>query len=270
MFKEIPVNRPHIYAFKASGKLSDADYRDFTPRIEEILAQESPISLLIKLEDFAGWEARAAWDDFKFGREHQHDFARIAILGESAAEQWMTLVGKAFVDTEVRYFDAGQSQQALEWLAQVTNRIERDSYSGYRHILLATDFSEHSERALQRARELAAAGGAALTLLHVVDDLMMPGEFYDLAGDIELEKTLMEVAHQRMEALVEGLGGEEGVSAEVITGNPGPAIVLYAHEHDVDLIVLGSHGRRGLERLLGSSVNAVLHNASCDVLTVRL
>jgi universal stress protein A len=269
MFKEIPVNGEHIYAFKASGKLSDADYQEFMPRIEEILAQESPISLLIKLEDFAGWEARAAWDDFKFGIKHQHDFARIAILGESAVEQWMTLLGKAFVDTEVRYFDASASQQALEWLAQVTNRIERDSYSGYRHILLATDFSEHSQRALRRARELA-AGGARLTLLHVVDDLMMPGEFYDLAGDIELEKTLLEVAHQRMEALLQSLGGAQQVAAEVITGNPGPAITLYAHEHDVDLIVLGSHGRRGLERLLGSSVNSVLHNASCDVLTVRL
>ncbi len=269
MFKETPVNEAHVYAFKVSGKLTDADYQEFIPRIEEILQQQTPISLLITLENFEGWEAKAAWDDLKFGIKHQQDFARIAVLGENAMEHWITILGKAFVDTEVRYFDASQSQQALQWLGQVTNRIERDSYAGYRHILLATDFSEHSERALQRAQELALVSNARLSLLHVVDDLMMPGEFYDLAGDIELEKTLLEVAHQRMDELVATVN-TGNLKAEVITGNPGHAITHYAHEHDVDLIVIGSHGRRGIERLLGSSVNSVLHNASCDVLTVRL
>ncbi len=269
MFKEIPVDEGHVYAFKVSGKLTDADYQAFIPRVEEILQQETPISLLITLEDFEGWEAKAAWDDFKFGVKHQQDFARIAVLGENAMEHWMTMIGNAFVDTEVRYFDESQSQQALQWLGQVTNRIERDSYAGYRHILLATDFSEHSDRALYRAQELALVSTATLTLLHVVDDLMMPGEFYDLAVDIELEKTLLEVAHKRMDELVASVNISE-LKAEVITGNPGHAITHYAHEHDVDLIIIGSHGRRGIERLLGSSVNAVLHNASCDVLTVRL
>ncbi len=269
MFKEIPVNEAHVYAFKVSGKLTDVDYQELILRIEEILKQETPISLLITLEDFEGWEAKAAWDDLKFSIKHQQDFARIAVLGENAMEQWMTMIGNAFVDTEVRYFDESQSQQALQWLGQVTNRIERDSYAGYRHILLATDFSEHSERALQRTQELALVSNANLTLLHVVDDMMMPGEFYDLAVDIELEKTLLEVAHKRMDELVASVN-ISGLKAEVITGNPGHAITHYAHENDVDLIVIGSHGRRGIERLLGSSVNSVLHNASCDVLTVRL
>jgi len=269
MFKESPVDEAHVYAFKVSGKLTDTDYQELIPRVEEILQQETPISLLIKLEDFEGWEAKAAWDDFKFGVKHQQDFARIAVVGENTKEHWMTMIGNAFVDTEVRYFDGNQSQQALQWLGQVTNRIERDSYVGYRHIMLATDFSEHSERALQRAQELALVSNANLSLLHVVDDLMMPGEFYDLATDIELEKTLLEVAHKRMDELVSSVN-TANLKSEVITGNPGHAITLYAHEHDVDLIIIGSHGRRGIERLLGSSVNAVLHNASCDVLTVRL
>jgi len=269
MFKETPVDETHVYAFKVSGKLTDADYQELIPRVEEILQQETPISLLITLENFEGWEAKAAWDDFKFGVKHQQDFARIAVLGENTMEHWITMIGNAFVDTEVRYFDESQSQQALQWLGQVTNRIERDSYTGYRHIMLATDFSEHSERALQRAQELALVSKANLSLLHVVDDLMMPGEFYDLATDIELEKTLLEVAHQRMDELVSSVN-TANLKAEVITGNPGRAITHYAHEHDVDLIVIGSHGRRGIERLLGSSVNSVLHNASCDVLTVRL
>ena len=269
MFKETPVNEAHVYAFNVSGKLTDADYQELIRRIEEILKQEIPISLLIKLEDFEGWEVKAAWDDLKFSIKHQQDFARIAVLGENSMEHWMTMIGNAFVDTEVRYFDESQSQQALQWLGQVTNRIERDSYAGYRHILLATDFSEHSERALQRVQELALVSNANLSLLHVVDDMMMPGEFYDLAVDIELEKTLLEVAHQRMDELVATVN-IANLKAEVITGNPGRAITHYAHEHDVDLIVIGSHGRRGIERLLGSSVNSVLHNASCDVLTVRL
>ena len=53
-------------------------------------------------------------------------------------------------------------------------------------------------------------------------------------------------------------------------GTPGHDIVRVADENNVDLIIVGSHGRHGFKRLLGSTANAVLHHAHCDVLAVRL
>jgi len=52
--------------------------------------------------------------------------------------------------------------------------------------------------------------------------------------------------------------------------NPGHGILRFAREQDIDLIVVGSHGRHGIDVLLGSTANAVLHRAHCDVLAVRV
>lgn len=269
MFTEIPVNASHLYAFTASGKLTEADYQKFLPRLEEILDKQKPVSLLIRLEDFTGWEAKAAWEDMKFGMQHQGDFERIAIVGEGTLERWMTAIGKAFVDAELQYFDSKQLQDAWEWLLQSTNRAERDEYAGYRNILVPVDFSAHTERVVRRALEAAGKRHANVTLLHVVDDILMPGEFYDIALDLELEKKQHEVAHSRMEKLQESFDYDR-LATEVLSGNPGATIINYADEHDIDLVVIGSHGRRGIERLLGSVVNRVMQHAISDILMVRL
>ncbi|MEJ2308035.1 MAG: universal stress protein [Gammaproteobacteria bacterium] len=269
MISEIPVSASHLYAFSASGKLTDADYRNFLPRLEEILEKEKPVSLLIRLEDFKGWEAKAAWDDLKFGMQHQEDFERIAIVGESTLERWMTALGAAFVDAELKYFDQKRQQEAWEWLMQSKNRVERDEYAGYRNILVPVDFSAHTDRIVRRAMEAAQQGDARVTLLHVVDDILMPGEFYDIAVDLELEKKQHEVAHSRMEKL-SGSIEYPMLASDVLSGNPGATILSYADKHDIDLIVIGSHGKRGVERILGSVVNRVMQHTVCDLLMVRL
>jgi len=61
---------------------------------------------------------------------------------------------------------------------------------------------------------------------------------------------------------------ENLITTEVISGHPVNTIIDFASENNVDLIVMGSHGRRGLARLLGSSTNGVVNHAPCDVLTV--
>lgn len=269
MISEIPVSASHLYAFTVSGKLTDADYRIFLPRLEAIIEKSRPVSLLLRLEDFKGWEGKAAWDDFKFGMQHQDDFERIAIVGENSLEHWMTLIGSAFVEADLRYFDQNRQQEAWEWLMQASNRAERDEYSGYRNILVPVDFSAHTNRILKRAVEMANNNDARLTLLHVVDDILMPGEFYDVAADIEVEKKQHEVANARMAKLLSG-SDYPMLESDVISGNPGSSILNYADEHNMDLIVIGSHGKRGVERMLGSVAHRVMQHAVCDLLTVRL
>lgn len=141
----------------------------------------------------------------------------------------------------------------------------------YTHILLATDFSENSDMIADRAKALADSFQAKLSLLHVVDNLPILDTAYgpDIPFDIDLTGELMKAAKIRLTKVAEKLGvAASGQWLEF--GSPKLEIVRAADENDVDLIVLGSHGRHGLALLLGSTANGVLHYAKCDVLAVRL
>lgn len=141
----------------------------------------------------------------------------------------------------------------------------------YSHILVATDFSDHSASVGQRALDIAGRYGAALTLLHVVESLPIVDSTYGpvMPFEIDLTDQLVEAARQRMLRQ----GGELGVaeaSRLIELGSPKLEIVRVAQERGVDLIVLGSHGRHGVKLLLGSTASSVIHHATCDVLAVRI
>ncbi len=140
----------------------------------------------------------------------------------------------------------------------------------YHHILLATDFAPESRRVGERAVELASRYGARLGLLHVVD--YVPLELSNdmmLAEPVDVDGRLVEEARENLDRLAGELG-QSDAQRWVVLGSTGPEIKRIAEEHGVDLIVVGSHGRHGLALLLGSTANAVLHGAPCDVLAVRV
>jgi nucleotide-binding universal stress UspA family protein len=118
-----------------------------------------------------------------------------------------------------------------------------------RDILLATDFSEASEPAVQAARAYARAFGARVHVLHVA----APGT-------------------EGLTLLMSGLTamlGPDTVVRSVVGGAPATEIVRYARDHPIDLIVMGTHGRTGMSRaLLGSVAERVVRTAPCAVLTV--
>jgi len=82
------------------------------------------------------------------------------------------------------------------------------------------------------------------------------------------EQELVDVAKKQLERMAERAGLTQ-CNHEVILGNARSEITRQAIEKQCDLIIIGSHGRRGLGRLLGSSADSVLHQAECDVLAVR-
>jgi universal stress protein A len=140
----------------------------------------------------------------------------------------------------------------------------------YRNILVAIDFSPENRHILDRAIDLAGKTAARLTLLHVVEytefaysgDLVAPEE-------LVIDEEMAAKARQQLTDLARELGMSE-TDTLVEMGTPKREIVRVAEERDVDLIVLGSHGRHGLQLLLGSTANGVLHLAKCDVLAVRV
>ena len=140
----------------------------------------------------------------------------------------------------------------------------------YQHILLATDFSMDSDAIGERAVELARHYHAHLSLVHVVEYIPMElGYELVLPEQIDIGDQLTEDGRRRLGALAERLGVPQAEQwVEQDSAHHG--ILRLAADRGVDLIVVGSHGRRGLARLLGSTANAVLHGTKCDVLCVRL
>jgi universal stress protein A len=140
----------------------------------------------------------------------------------------------------------------------------------YQHVLLATDLNESAPQVAARALSLARQSGARLSLVHVVE--YVPVEFPSevvLPSDFELEEHLVRQAEERLKRFAEDQGmGDSKRYIEV--GATKYEILRVAEENAVDLIVIGSHGRSGFARLLGSTANAVLHGAPCDVLAVRV
>ncbi|HLB58179.1 MAG TPA: universal stress protein [Gammaproteobacteria bacterium] len=137
----------------------------------------------------------------------------------------------------------------------------------YKHILFATDLSDDTDYVINKVRSIRGLTGAKLSLVHVVEP--MPGYSYAYLGIEDIEGQLIEEAKN---ALVK-LGTQLAVDAKDQWTEVGPTkskILGVAVEARADLIICGSHGRHGLSLLLGSTANAVLHGAKCDVLTVRL
>jgi nucleotide-binding universal stress UspA family protein len=141
-------------------------------------------------------------------------------------------------------------------------------------ILVATDFSEPSDAALAYGRELARTFGASLTVLHVVDNILTRayGAEGVVLADPELQREIETSAQRQMDALLfdEDRKMLGAVGLVISSNSPSAAIVTYARDTSVDLIVMGTHGRGAIAQLLmGSVAERVVRIAPCPVLTVR-
>lgn len=142
--------------------------------------------------------------------------------------------------------------------------------AAYSHILLATDLSSDSYPVAEKARDLARRYQAKLSAIHVVEYWPVDFQGYDmLPPDIDVDQELVKNAQARLDEL----GGRLRIAPadrHVAIGSTKIEILHLAQSRGVDLIIVGSHGRHGLALLLGSTANAVLHAAPCDVLAVRV
>ena len=141
-------------------------------------------------------------------------------------------------------------------------------------ILVPVDFSPHSDHALQYAATLAGKVGAAVRLLHVVEDTLLTnaftGEAY-VALPQELLPAIVEQAGKRLVSLKDRVfphGAD--VQTKVVLGRPSHSIVEQATDGAFDLIVMGTHGRSGFSHMfMGSVAERVVRTSPCAVLTVR-
>jgi len=145
--------------------------------------------------------------------------------------------------------------------------------SAYRKILVAVDLSSESGIVIRRALGFMNQG-VQLHLAYVqepMDSVYMGVVPYGpvFVGMDEVEENLKKELNGKLSSL----GGEFGVPAEnlhFLNGVPAKEIHRFVDENDIDLVVMGTHGQKGVQLLLGSTANSVLHGCSCDVLAVRI
>jgi nucleotide-binding universal stress UspA family protein len=142
----------------------------------------------------------------------------------------------------------------------------------FKKILFPIDFSECSEQVFPNALQMAETFGAQLYLLFVARDISY-WTTIDVSPDL-LINTVAEVARageKKMEAFChKNLRDFSNYETRVVAGNPAEEIVKYADDHGIDLIVMGTHGRKGLERtFMGSVADHVIKHAAVPVLTVN-
>ena len=141
-------------------------------------------------------------------------------------------------------------------------------------ILCPTDFSENSEHALKYALALATLSQADLQLFHVVEPITYPQstEFFEpVLDEVELMMKMETAFQQQLEDQVTTLKAQyPKIKGKLVTGNTFLEIIQAARDDDVDMIVMGTHGRTGLAHvLIGSVAERVVREAPCPVLTVK-
>jgi len=140
-------------------------------------------------------------------------------------------------------------------------------------VLVPTDFSDASESALRYGKAMARAFGASLHVVHVMEDLLAhawAAEVY-VASMPQLRDEIEKESRQRLGTLLaDGELKELRAETALLAGNPFLEIVRYAKAHNIDLIVMGTHGRGPIAHmLLGSVAEKVVRKSPCPVLTVR-
>lgn len=132
-------------------------------------------------------------------------------------------------------------------------------------ILFPTDFSPASEAALPFATSLARDMGAKLLIAHAIE----PPTAY-AAGDFAIGLPMTEEHTRKALEALRPLDAKVPVERHLLDGEPARAIIRLAEDEHVDMIVMGTHGRTGLSRLvMGSVAEAVVRGAKCPVLTLR-
>ena len=140
-------------------------------------------------------------------------------------------------------------------------------------ILFPTDFSEGSSQALKYAVDLSKKYGAKLYLVHVIYDIAKATGWYvpHVSMD-QMYKDIQEGAKKEIERFgLDELGDLKNIERTVLTGVPHEEIIAFTKKNKVDIITMGTHGRKGIDRILfGSTAAQVVRFAPCPVLTVRV
>lgn len=141
--------------------------------------------------------------------------------------------------------------------------------SRYKRVLVAVDLTDEANDVTDRAATICKDNNAELHIVHAIEPLS-----FAYGGDIPMDFTgIQEEIQKQAKLKLSKMAQQYGIQVEhqyLVIGRPETEIHNLSEEHNIDLVVIGSHGRHGLGLLLGSTANGVLHGSKCDVLAVRV
>ena len=115
MLNWLPESEGNLICLKASGKVTDTDYRFLLPKINEVLVRSSSLRIFVDFCEFEGWEWAHALDKFTFAMD---DVERIAIFGGARAKELSKLASATLKISEVRYFAENEKSTAINWVKE--------------------------------------------------------------------------------------------------------------------------------------------------------
>lgn len=116
-YKEFSVEtHGSILHVMITGKLEVADYEILVPIAEQLIHTHGKIRIICEMHDFEGWTAGAFWEECKLAYHHLSDVERIAMVGERSWEEGLTYFMKPFTSAKLKYFDATERSEALDWI----------------------------------------------------------------------------------------------------------------------------------------------------------
>ena len=139
----------------------------------------------------------------------------------------------------------------------------------YKHLLATIDLSPRSSQIIERAVDLATYNNATLDVVYVIEHLLVTyvGEL-SIPININLAQTIKSEAQKALTELCQ----KSNIPPErkhILSGCVKQTIIELAEKLNIDLIIIGAHNYHGLDKLLSSRTNAIIHRALCDVLTVQ-
>lgn len=138
----------------------------------------------------------------------------------------------------------------------------------YQRILVAIDLSDEAHFVLEKATALAKQYNAVLDVVHVLDWPLTGFDPVVGFSAVSDDSMVQEMANSVQKLVVKY--GIEAAHVHTLLGQPSGMVAHLAEQLNVDLLVVGSHGRRGWRALLGSTANAIVHVIQCDCLVVRI
>ena len=106
------TNGGKMLEVSVTGKLAHADYEHFVPEFERLLKIHGKLRVLFNMLDFHGWELPALWDDIKFDIKHFSDIEKLALVGDTKWEKWMSAFCRPFTTAKIKFFKTDEESSS--------------------------------------------------------------------------------------------------------------------------------------------------------------
>ena len=119
MIEIFPESSGKCIGMKINGKLMQADYKEFVPKLEAIIKEYGSLRCCVELTEMHGFQYRAIWDELKFDTKHLRHIERCAMIGDPSWHQWWGKVSKMmFPKAKLQCFESDQREEAWSWLTE--------------------------------------------------------------------------------------------------------------------------------------------------------